>query len=80
MIALLPNHLLDHQKQALHAHQVESVNHGGQFDSVLDDQEPDANANTAHEVLLYHLAVYQGEDVAAHRCDLTLLVSHEGQR
>lgn len=65
MIPLLPNHFLDHQKQALHAHQVKSMDHRGQLNSIFDDKEPYAYAYTAHEVLFYHLAVYQGEDVAS---------------
>jgi hypothetical protein len=53
--------------------------HGGEFDCVFDNKKPDADADAAHEILLYHLAINQLEDIPPNCSDLSFLIGHEGQ-
>jgi hypothetical protein len=79
MVLSSPNAFEEDCDEGLQAHEVEGVDHGGELDCVLDDEEPDADADAAHEAPLYHLAVHEGKQAAAHCLHLSALVAHEGQ-
>jgi hypothetical protein len=66
--------------ESLQAHEIEGVDHRGQFDRILHYQEPNADADACHEVSFQHLAVYLREKVASAHCrHSSFFVGDEGQ-